>query len=214
MSLCVINTSQGIDETFSPKQKTPKLLITSTARAEKIPKSYKILLDLINTYNLRFIILCDRKIVNLLCRTQSHSSKHPFCWCDIDSEKGSLKTDHNRFVAAGSNKSNANELNNVIEASSVMAEDSQLVLDLNPLMEVVNHLFKKLLLCWPEARGWPAKLSIQMQPLHGGQFTGTDCSNLLKNVDMLQRMAEKCYASQAIGFVETFRPIRIVVNSC
>ena len=85
-SLGVINTSQGIDETFSPKQKTSKLLTTSTAWdtevkrqliiaiAEEVPESYKnikALLDLINISNVRFIISYDLKVANLFCGIQS-----------------------------------------------------------------------------------------------------------------------------------------------
>ena len=101
--------------------------------------------------------------------------------------------------------------------SLVIDEDSELVPDLIPGMElhlllgVVNHLFKNLVQCWPEVRDRLAKLKLQMQPFHGSQFTGNECSKLLQSVDILQRMTEKSCTFQAQGFIEFFKN---VANSC
>ena len=33
-----------------------------------------------------FFIACDMKLANIICDIQSHSSKHPCCWCDVKSD--------------------------------------------------------------------------------------------------------------------------------
>ena len=59
-------------------------------------------------------------------------------------------------------------------------------MELHLLLGVVNYLFKNLLQCWLEARDWLAKLKIQMQPFHGGQFTGNECSKMLQKLTSLK----------------------------
>ena len=52
-----------------------------------------------------------------------------------------------------------------------------------------------------------------MQPFLSGQFAGNECSKLLQNVDILQRIAKKSCTYQVQGFIETFRSFRNFVNS-
>ena len=85
-----------------------------------------------------------------------------------------------------------------------------LILDVIPPMElhllgIVNHLFKILSDLWPGAKECPAELHIQLQQYYGGHFNGNDCHKLLKNIDILQRMAEKACAYEVFGFIETPR---------
>ena len=176
------------------------MIIAIAEEAPEYYKNIKALLDLINTNNVRLIILCDLKVENLLCGIQLNLSKHLCFWHDIDSEnlsaKGvsrairSLKENHNKFVEARLKISKPEEFSNQVD-SLVIAEDSELVLDSIPtmalylLLGVVHRLFKNLLQCWP------TKLNIQMQAFYGGQFAGNECNRLLQNVNILQRIVEK-----------------------
>ena len=152
-------------------------------------------------HNVRFCV--DRIQQCLMCSTfcVELAHQHPCCWCDIDSQKifstrevsrtfGILLTNCKKFAAAGSNQIKSKEFINEIKASLIMAENSEIVLDLIPptelhlLLGVINNLFKKLIQCGPETRVWPEKLNTQMQPFHVGQFPGTECGNLFKNFDI------------------------------
>ena len=58
-----------------------------------------------------FYISCDLKMANIICGIQSHSSKYPCCWCDVDSDNlsgcgslrsfGTLKETYAEFFANG-----------------------------------------------------------------------------------------------------------------
>jgi hypothetical protein len=245
MSLGVINTSETGDDTRSPQQKTSRLLTNSLARdtgvkrqlivgiSEEMPETYeniKIFLDLAQVKDVSLVISCDLKVANILCGIQAHASKHPCCWCDVDSDNlsscgqsrsiGKLRENYKAFEAGGSKLNTAKQYDNSIHPPLIDGEDTTLVLDVIPPMElhlllgIVNHLFKNLLQCWAGATEWTSKLNIQMQPFHGGQFAGNDCHKLLQNVDLLQKLVEQSCAFQAQGFVHTFRMFKNVVSAC
>ncbi len=245
MSLAVIKVADDSDDTSSPQPKSLRLLTSSNARdtgvksqlivaiAENVPETYENvqeLLNLIQFKDVSFCISCDLKMANIICGIQSHSSKHPCCWCNIDSDNlsecgtsrsfGSMKEKLEAFVAAGSDTKSAKNFDNVIHPPLINMADSVLILDVIPPMElhlllgIVNHLFKNLSELWPGAKEWPTLLHIQLQPYHGGHFAGNECHKLLQNIDILQRLAEKACAYQALGFIETLRNFRDVVNAC
>ena len=244
ISLGIISTEE-VDESKSPQQKSSRLLTNSIARdtgvkrqlivaiVKDVPETYatvKVMMDQIHVEDVSFVISCDLKTANILCGIQSHSSKHPCCWCNIDSDNlsecgvsrsfGSIQESYRAFVSAGSKFKMAKDFDNTIHPPLINMEDSRLILDIIPPMElhlllgIVNHLFKNLSELWPGAKQWPALLHIQLQPYHGGQFAGNECHKHLQNVDILQRLAEKACAYEAQGFIKTFRNFRDVVSSC
>nr|XP_047146733.1 uncharacterized protein LOC124819298 [Hydra vulgaris] len=170
------------------------------------------------------------KMANMLCGLQAHSSSHSCAWCTAESFNlancgtprtfGSLKQSFHAFSAAGSNTKNAKKFGNVVHEPVLSLEESALVIDLISPMElhlllgVVNHLFKILKDSCPKADEWLQALHIQHQPFHGGQFEGNSCNKLLKNLDLLQTLAEKDNAFQVFPIIETFRKFANVVSSC
>ena len=73
---------------------TPETLAQDTleALAQGTPETYhnvKAIFELIKVqekcFNDSLIISCDLKLVNITCGIQSHSSKHPCCWCGLES---------------------------------------------------------------------------------------------------------------------------------
>jgi len=163
-------------------------------------------------------------MANINCEIQSHSSKHPRCWCNIDSDNltecgtsssfGSIKGKFEAFVATGSDTKSAKDFDNVIHLPLINMDDSTLILDVIPPMElnlllgIINHLFKNLSDLWPGAKEWPTLLHIQLH------FASNECHKLLQNLDILQRLAEKACACQSFGFIETLRHFKKVVTSC
>ena len=58
------------------------------------------------------------------------------------------------------------------------------------MLGVVNHLFKALKDIWPKADDWPRLLHIQPQPHYEDHFAGNECHKLLKNIDLIQKLAK------------------------
>ena len=87
-------------------------------------------------------------------------------------------------------------------------------MELHLLLGVVNHMFKGLIQVWPEVEDWPSDLHVNLQQFHSGHFNGNDCHKLLRNIDLLQRQAERASAFQAMVFIETFRKFKQVVSAC
>ena len=64
-------------------------------------------------HKIQFIFTADLKAVNIICGIQSHSSKHPCCYCDIDSENliscgkdrtfGSIRSNAQQFNSQSQN---------------------------------------------------------------------------------------------------------------
>ena len=141
------------------------------------------------------VISWDLKIADILCGILSHSSKHPCYWCNIDLDNisecgvsrsfGSIQESYRAFVSAGSKFKMAKDFDNTIHPPLINIEDSRLILDIIPPMElhlllgIVNHLFKNLSELWSGGKQWPSLLHIQLQPYHGEQFAGNECHKLL-----------------------------------
>ena len=102
MNLVVIKVAdENDDETISPQLKGLHLLTNSTARdtgvkhqliaaiAENASETYenvRVLMTIIPAKDVLFRILSELKMVSIICESQSHSSKYPCCWCDVDPE--------------------------------------------------------------------------------------------------------------------------------
>ena len=178
----------------------------------------------------RFIISFDLKLANILCGIQSHSSKHPCCWCDASSPNlqncghlrtfGEVRTQHSEFIRAGGDLRKSKDFKNVVHLPILDFPDDKLVLEAIPpkelhlLLGVVNHLIKTLYDLWPKAKEWPSSLHIPIQPFHGGHFNGNDCMKLLRGVSKLQLLLEKENFAQAHGFPQTLTLFKDVVTSC
>lgn len=222
--------SRSLTKSSSKDTGVNKLLIAAIGDIPETYENLKTLIDLIQWNDVLFFISCDMKVANLLCGIQSHSSKHPCCWCNISSENlsscgesrtfGSIKQSFSNFISSGAQIKFAKNFENVIHQPLINFEDEKLVLDVIPPMElhlflgIVNHLFKCLLEIWPKAQEWPTLLHLQIQPFHGGHFNGNDCHKLLENIDKLQVLAENASAFEAIPFVDCFRKFQAVVKSC
>ena len=95
-------------------------------------------------------ISCDLKMANNIYEIQSHSSKHPCCWCDVDSNNlsecgslrsfGILKKRYAEFFANGSDLNFAKNFANVIHSPLIIMNNSMLILDVIPSMELHLHL--------------------------------------------------------------------------
>ena len=184
--------------------------------------------DLLNIEKLRFIFSCDMKLANIICGLQA--SAHSCSWCDISSKDlakcGSLKTfgsirrDYQAFIATDANIKKASLFRNSVHEPIINASDASFVLDVLPLMElhlllgVVNHLLQPLSKIWKHAPEWLALLHIQQQPFHGGQLAGNECRKLLKNVDVLKRLAQQHSFFPAVPFIDTLRKFNGVVHAC
>ena len=87
-------------------------------------------------------------------------------------------------------------------------------MELHLLLGVVDHLFKILKTAWVEAVKWPAALHIQLSPNHGGQFVGNECRELLKNVDVLQQLADTNLVPNIFHMIKAFKIFNLVVKAC
>ena len=151
ISLGIIST-EAVDESKSPQQKSSRLLTNSIARdtgvkrqlivaiVEDVPETYatvKVMMDQIHVEDVSFVISCDLKIANILCGIQFHSSKHPCCWCNIDSDNhsecgvsrkfGSIQESYRAFVSAGPKFKMAKDFDNTIHPPLINMEDSRLI---------------------------------------------------------------------------------------
>ena len=166
---------------------------------------------------------------NIICGLKTHSSMHPCTWCDFKSKclaksgnlrtPGSIKSSLEPFQKSGGVVANAKLFGNVIRKPIIKGPHNLLILEiispmeLHLLLGVINHLFKILKTAWIEAK-WPAALHIQLSPYHGGQFYRSECSKLLKNVDVLQQLADTNLVLNIFHIVEAFKSFNLVVKAC
>ena len=118
----------------------------------------------------------------------------------------SLKERFEAFVAAGSNKKSRKEFDNVIHPTSINMDDSALILDVIPPMElrlligIVNQLFKNFTDVW------------LFLPKNGQLYCIFSSSHI--NVDTFKTLVVKNCTYHGFGFIETFRQFKAVVSSC
>ena len=209
------------------------------AIAENVSETYeniKTILGLINPHNVDFIVSCDMKMANILCGIQSHSSKHPCCWCNISSDnlsnQGSERTFNTiiqhfeKFMEEkGGSLKFAKEYENAVHIP-LLDEPTQggkvieriPPMELHLLLGIVNHMFKGLIKCWPDGEFWPQRLHIKIEKYHGGEFVGNDCLKLLKNINILEEMLDNATTwdrkEEALSFVKAFKDFKKVVRAC
>ena len=163
------------------------------------------------------MILCNIKLANILCGLQTYSSSHQCTWCTAESSNhpncviprtfSPLKQSFCPFSAAVSNTKNVKKFGNVIHEPILSVGDTALVMDLIPpmkllpLLGVVNHLFRILKNEWPNGDNWLQALHIKQQPFHGDHFVSNDCNRRLKNLELLQTIAEKDNADQVFPII-------------
>ena len=85
-------------------------------------------------------------MANIICGIQSHSSKHPCCWCDVGSDNllecgslrsfGTLKERYAEFIANGLDLDFAKIFANVIHSPLINMNNSVFILDVILPMEL------------------------------------------------------------------------------
>ena len=202
------------------------------ALVEDISENYSNIskiLQLLDLENIHFKFVCDLKVANILCGLQSHSSKHPCCYCDVSKDElhqkgnlqsfGSLRQNFEAFKA--SQTVLASDFKNCHENPILPLDDAVEVLDVIPppelhlLLGAVNHLFQGMKRAWELADSWPEHLHIKPAPYHGGHlFNGPACHKLLQNIDQLELIAQTTSSFQVQPFIQAFRDFKEVVHAC
>ena len=164
------------------------------------------------------------KLANIICGLQAHSSAHPCSWCDILSKDlakcGSLRTFGLIRIATDANIKKVSLFRNSVNEPIINASVASFVLDVLPPMElhlllgVVNHLLQSPSKIWTHAPEWLALLHIQQQPFLGGQLAGNERRKLLKNADVLERLAQQHSFFPSVPFIDTLRKFNGVVHAC
>ena len=200
--------------------------------AEEITENYSniaFFLQQLNLENIKLIIACDLKVANILCGIQSHASKHPCCFCDVNSDNllqsgalrtfGSLRYYSEQFKSSTSKQ--AKLFFNCTKEPLIQEENETRVIDIIPppelhlLIGVVNHLFGGLKTAWPFAENWPVSIYVKTVAYHGGEsFNGPACHRLLNNIDKLEEIAQSNNAFQVQPWITAFRDFKAVVHSC
>ena len=146
----------------------------------------------------------DLKLANIICGLQSHASSHPCTWCYVFHKNLALCNNPQTFRL----RQCFEDFKNVVHLPLLNVPDSALALDIiSPiklylLLGVVNHLYSILRDSWSKVSAWLNDLNIKPQPFHCGQFDGNKCRKMLKNVDLLHRMAEQDFT--LIDFLQLF----------
>ncbi|XP_065683561.1 uncharacterized protein LOC136096352 [Hydra vulgaris] len=246
-SLSLISEHEG--EPHSPVQKKSKLITKDNfkntsvqkqlivAISENTPETYpnvKHILDLLQINEIsiseKLVISCDMKLANIVCGIQSHSSKHPCCWCNIDSAHlencgqlrtfGGIRDLYKKFVKSGCDAKRSKEFENVVHLPMFAFPDRELILEAIPPMElhlllgVVNHLIKYLVQVFPKTKQWLDSIHIQMQPFHGGHFNGKDCMKVLRKIEELMQLTIAEKAPDATKACQALSSFHQVVVSC
>ena len=63
-------------------------------------------------------------------------------------------------------------------------------LELHLMQGIVKHIYDNMYKVWPKVTLWLNKIHVKQKNYHHGAFVGNDCMRMLKNVDVLQQMAE------------------------
>jgi hypothetical protein len=146
----------------------------------------------------------DLKIYNIIFGLMSHGALHCCCYCDASKYHflscGELRTlsdikDLYDKWKIKSKKEEAKNFMNCIHEPLISGNDPVLQIapppELHLLIGIVNHLFSNMENEFPEtASKFLRKLSIEKEKYHGGTFKGNTSRLLLKNVDVLQAIAE------------------------
>ena len=178
---------------------------------------------------IRFVFTSDLKSANIICGIQSHSSKHPCCFCEVDCDHllfcgefrtfGSIRSNAQQFKLSKSKSAQA-FLNCTNDPLLPESDDTKVIdviapPELHLLLGIVNHLFSTLSKVWPSVHEWPKNLQIRPAAYHGGEsFNGPSCHKLLQNIDKLDFLVQSNGAFNAQPWISAFRCFKTVVHSC
>ena len=134
---------------------------------------------------------------------------------------GSNRASSSAYNAAGAVKKDAMHFNNCINEPLIVGEDSETVLsicappELHLMQGIVKHLFDNMskenaIL----AQLWLQKIHVKATNYHGGSFVGNDCLKMLRNADILQKLAEEHESPSMMKYVQIIRSFYCVVKSC
>ena len=162
---------------------------------------------MINFSKVKFKLCSDLKLWNIMIGLSSHSSKCPCCFCNqrTDDENwlfkagtkhtlGSIRAKSEAWRRNGGKKQDIQIYDNTINHPLIDGDDSVSVLDvcnvpeLHLYTELVNLLWNKLASLWGE-ENWepfPRAHSLIQVKIHGGEFEGNQCRQLLRLTDVLR----------------------------
>ena len=79
---------------------------------------------------------------------------------------------------------------------------------------IVKHIYENMAKEWPGVSIWLDQINVQQKNYHHGAFVGNDCMKMLKNTDVLQKIAEEQNVHSAAKYVHIFRCFHKVVINC
>jgi len=79
---------------------------------------------------------------------------------------------------------------------------------------IVKHIYENMVKEWPGAEVWLKHINVKQKDYHHGAFVGNDCKKMLKNTDILQKIAEDQNAYSAQKYVNAFKCLNDVISSC
>ncbi|CAL4067310.1 unnamed protein product, partial [Meganyctiphanes norvegica] len=190
-----------------------------------------ILSNIKNLDKIKYHICSDVKLINIIVGIQSCSSKHPCPYCETnnlenvdtfteDRTLGSIRHSASAYKSAGSNKKVAQHYTNCINQPLLTGDDHERILDicappeLHLLQGIVKHVYDNMYKNWPHVSLWLDKINVKPTNYHHGSFVGNDCLRMLKNVDILQQMAESDDKHIIQKYVHILRCFYDVVKSC
>lgn len=161
----------------------------------------------------------------------NHAASYPCGWClanknDLGNlgEMRTLSGCNKNFKSYRNNnsvKKDARKFKNCVNAT-IIKTDKELILDALPPPELhlligsVNHMFEQMAVQFPYiASLWAKQCHVYKVDVYRGKlgFQGNACRILLKNVDKLRAICNKCDL-QCLKFVDTFQCLNEVVDSC
>ena len=238
ISLSILDVSDDAEEKSFTQPFAAKRLSSGVNRifvvgiVQKITENYKNISNLLGKLaieKIKFVLTADLKTTNILCGIQSHSSKHPCSYCDIDSDNliscgkdrtfGSIRSNTQQFRLSKSKS--AKEFLNCTNEPLLPESDNTKVIEaiappeLHLLLGIVNHLFSSLAKVWPLVQEWPKRLHIKPAAYHGGEsFNGPSSHKLLQNIDTLDLLVQSNGAFHAQPWIPAFQKFQQVVHSC
>ena len=208
-------------ETFKSTSVKKQLIVAISENTPETFGNIKLILDLMQVNELidKLILSCDMKLANIICGIQSHSSKPPCCWCNIESTNlnncgqlrtfGTIREQHQKFILSGADLKKSKEFENAVHPPILRFSDEKLILEAIPPMEL-KHLVQVL----PKTKEWLTSIHKPLQPYNGGHFNGNDCMKLLKKIDTLKQITVANKAFEASSICHVLHLFLQVVNSC
>ena len=220
---------------------TGKLKDTGVRRAiflaavQGIQENYEnlnfILSKLNNLDRVKYCICTDVKLINIICGIQSCAATHPCPYCNSNDIKnfesiaehrtiGSIKQSALAFHSAGSVKKDAKLYINCINQPLLTGDDNALIIDicappeLHLMQGIVKHIYDNMAKEWPGVSMWLEKINVKQKDYHHGAFVGNDCMKMLKNIDILQQIAEDQNVHTVAKYIHIYKCLQKVILSC